>query len=76
MARTPSTMLPLGTQAPDFALPDTEGGIVRLADIDQDNRVPSIRVADARIAYSGAGAVQRSGRPGWLSRFFSVVTPF
>ena len=50
-------------------------GIVRLADIDQDNRVPSIRVADARIAYSGAGAVQRSGRPGWLSRFFSVVTP-
>jgi flagellar L-ring protein precursor FlgH len=51
-------------------------GIVRLADIDQDNRVPSIRVADARIAYSGAGAVQRSGRPGWLSRFFSVVTPF
>jgi len=51
-------------------------GIVRLADIDQDNRIPSIRVADARISYSGAGAIQRSGRPGWLSRFFSVVTPF
>lgn len=51
-------------------------GIVRLADIDQDNRIASIRVADARISYSGAGAVQRSGRPGWLSRFFSVVTPF
>ncbi len=27
MARTPSTMLPLGTPAPDFALPDVEGRI-------------------------------------------------
>ncbi len=26
MARTPSTMLPLGTQAPDFTLPDTVSG--------------------------------------------------
>jgi peroxiredoxin len=28
MARTPSTMLELGTPAPDFALPDTDGRIV------------------------------------------------
>ena len=32
MARTESTMLELGTQAPDFALKDTEGNIVRLSD--------------------------------------------
>ena len=32
-------------------------GIIRLADIDQDNRISSIRVADARISYSGKGAV-------------------
>ena len=32
MALTPSTMLALGTQAPDFALPDTDGNIVSLAD--------------------------------------------
>ena len=51
-------------------------GIIRLSDIDQDNRISSIRVADARISYSGKGAVQQSSRPGWLSRFFAAVSPF
>ena len=32
MALTPSTMLPLGTTAPDFKLPDTNGRTVSLAD--------------------------------------------
>jgi peroxiredoxin len=32
MALTPSTMLPLGTSAPDFRLPDTRGQMVALAD--------------------------------------------
>lgn len=32
MALTPSTMLPLGTIAPDFSLPDTTGKTVSLAD--------------------------------------------
>jgi len=51
-------------------------GIIRLADIDQDNRIASPRIADAQITYAGKGAVQRASREGWLSRFFNIVTPF
>ena len=32
MVKTPSTMLPLGTQAPDFTLPDPSGNPVSLSD--------------------------------------------
>jgi len=51
-------------------------GIIRAADIDPDNRVLSTRVADARISYSGKGDVARASRPGWLSHFFSILSPF
>ncbi|MCP9221224.1 flagellar basal body L-ring protein FlgH [Erythrobacter sp. LQ02-29] len=51
-------------------------GIVRLADIDIENRVRSTSVADAQIIYSGNGAVQQASRPGWLSRFFGAISPF
>lgn len=51
-------------------------GLVRMADVDRDNRVLSTRVADAQIAYTGRGDVARASRQGWLSRFFQVVSPF
>ncbi len=51
-------------------------GIVRLADIDQVNRIASTRVADARIEYSGNGQVARASREGWLQRFFNMISPF
>ena len=51
-------------------------GIVRLADIDSDNRVASTRVADARIEYAGNGPVSRASREGWLSKFFNLISPF
>lgn len=51
-------------------------GLIRIADIDANNRVPSTRVADAQIAYTGKGDVARASRQGWLSRFFSVISPF
>lgn len=34
MSATPSTMLELGTEAPDFSLPEAEGGTVSLADFE------------------------------------------
>ena len=51
-------------------------GRIRLADVDGDNTLPSSRVANARIIYSGKGAVQQASKPGWLSRFFSKISPF
>lgn len=51
-------------------------GILRLADVDPDNRVLSTQIADAKMIYSGKGAIQQSSRPGWLSRFFSAISPF
>ncbi|MES1974498.1 MAG: flagellar basal body L-ring protein FlgH [Pseudomonadota bacterium] len=51
-------------------------GLIRVADIDADNRVPSTRVADAQIAYTGKGDVARASRQGWFGRFFSMVSPF
>lgn len=51
-------------------------GRIRLVDIDADNTLPSSRVANARIIYTGKGAVQQASRPGWLQRFFSSISPF
>lgn len=51
-------------------------GLVRMADVDANNRVASTRVADAQISYTGKGDVARAGRQGWLSRFFQIVSPF
>lgn len=51
-------------------------GRIRLIDIDGDNRLASSLVANARIIYSGKGAVQQASRPGWLSRFFNFISPF
>ncbi|TZG25103.1 flagellar basal body L-ring protein FlgH [Sphingomonas montanisoli] len=51
-------------------------GLIRAADIGPDNRVPSTRVADARITYSGKGEIARASRQGWINRFFSILSPF
>lgn len=52
-------------------------GIVRVADINPDtNTVQSTQVADARIEYAGNGAIQRTAREGWLSKFFNIISPF
>ena len=51
-------------------------GRIRLIDIDAENRLMSSQVANARMIYSGRGAVQQASRPGWLSRFFDTISPF
>jgi len=47
-------------------------GIVRPIDIDPDNTISSLKVADAMIAYGGKGALAQANSPGLLSRFFNL----
>jgi len=52
-------------------------GYLRAADIDSENQVSSLRVANARIAYSGQGSLADANTPGWLTRFFAgPLMPF
>jgi flagellar L-ring protein FlgH len=52
-------------------------GLVRPDDVKPDNTVLSTKVANARITYSGTGALADSQTVGWLSRFFnSAYWPF
>lgn len=46
-------------------------GIIRPQDISADNQVDSIKVANARIQYSGTGAFADAQKAGWLARFFN-----
>ncbi|MGF1726704.1 flagellar basal body L-ring protein FlgH [Photobacterium nomapromontoriensis] len=47
-------------------------GTIRPDDITQDNTIPSTRIANARIQYSGTGERQDVQEQGWLARFFNV----
>jgi flagellar L-ring protein precursor FlgH len=52
-------------------------GLLRPEDVDGQNTVSSLRLADARIAYSGTGDFADTNKAGWLSRFFlSPLMPF
>ena len=50
-------------------------GIVRPADIAADNSVPSFKVADARITYSGNGTIADANEPGLLAKIFMKIWP-
>jgi flagellar L-ring protein precursor FlgH len=54
----------------------TISGIVRPSDIDSTNKVKSTYIADAKIEYSGFGAVGDTQSNGWLSRVLSNAWPF
>lgn len=46
-------------------------GLVRAEDVQRDNTVSSQRIANARISYSGRGALSDSNSAGWLMRLFN-----
>lgn len=51
-------------------------GVVRPADVEADNSVDSAKIADAEVEYTGRGSVADQQRQGWLSRFWSRISPF
>jgi flagellar L-ring protein precursor FlgH len=51
-------------------------GVVRRVDIADDDSVPSSRIADAEIEYTGRGDVSDTQRRGWLARTLSKLWPF
>lgn len=51
-------------------------GVVRRADIGQDNSVASSRVADAQFEFTGSGDLADQQRKGWFSRAVDKANPF
>lgn len=51
-------------------------GIVRVRDIAEDGSIPSSRIADAEIEYTGRGDVSDQQRRGWGSRLLARLWPF
>lgn len=50
-------------------------GLVRPEDILPGNIVRSDRIAQAKISYTGAGAIHDVSKQGWFGRFFNLVSP-
>ena len=71
----PSNGKPANGKPLDGEVHDSAIGIVRPADIAVDNSIPSYKVADARITYSGNGVVPDANRAGLISRFFMKFWP-
>ena len=51
-------------------------GIIRPVDITAANTVNSTKILNARISYTGKGAISDKQRPGWAMRMLDNVWPF
>ena len=51
-------------------------GVIRPQDINFDNTIASISIADASISLTGEGVVADEQRKGWLAKILSKVWPF
>jgi flagellar L-ring protein precursor FlgH len=50
-------------------------GVVRPADIVEDDSVSSSRLADAEIEFAGRGGLTDAQRPGWLAQLLMQISP-
>lgn len=51
-------------------------GIIRTIDITAENTISSAKILNARITYTGQGALADTQKPGWLMRTLDNVWPF
>ncbi len=51
-------------------------GIIRPVDITAANTVSSAKILNARISYTGKGAISDKQKPGWATRIIDNVWPF
>lgn len=51
-------------------------GVLRPADIEQDNSVDSTLIADARVEFTGRGDIDDQVERGWLNKILDFVNPF
>jgi flagellar L-ring protein FlgH len=51
-------------------------GLIRPTDIEGDNSVPSWRLADAQVEFTGRGDIASSVDRGWLAKILDAINPF
>jgi flagellar L-ring protein precursor FlgH len=52
------------------------GGVIRPYDIDQNNRISSAQISEAKILYQTQGDTDRATKQGWGSKIVQSVWPF
>jgi flagellar L-ring protein precursor FlgH len=50
-------------------------GVVRARDVQPDNTVSSMRMAQAQISYRGSGNLAESTQPGWITQLLFKYWP-
>ena len=50
-------------------------GVVRTRDIQPDNTISSVRMAQAQISYRGTGNLAESTQPGWITQLLFKYWP-
>lgn len=51
-------------------------GVIRPADIQEDNTIESSLVADSRVEFTGSGDIEEQTQQGWMSWILNKINPF